>query len=69
MYTEYIITRQGQAVALLLPVDARAVESAIAQAGRQAAVGWEAYVRLAEQLHWRWPAERTTQEILDEIGR
>jgi len=66
---EYIITHQGRPVALLLPVDAQAIEKAIAQAGGRsgAAGGWEAYARLAEQLRQRWPASQTTSDLLDAI--
>lgn len=67
---EYIITYQGRPTALLLPVDTGAVEAAMVEASKQAvAGGWEAYVRVAEQVRQAWPVERKTQEVLDEIRR
>jgi len=67
---EYVITYQGRPTALLLPVDTGAVEAAMVKASKQAvAGGWEAYVRVAEQARQAWPAERTTQEVLDEVRR
>ena len=67
---EYVITYQGQPVALLLPVNVEKMEAAIVQAGKQGvAGGWETYARLAGQLRRDWPAERGTQDLLDEIRR
>jgi prevent-host-death family protein len=67
---EYVITYQGQPVALLLPVNAETMEAVIVQAGKQGvAGGWETYARLAEQLRQAWPAEQGTQDTLDEIRR
>ena len=67
---EYIITRQGQPVAFLSPIDAAALEAALAEAGRRSVVNrLDAYNRLAEQLRHDWPAERKTQDVLDEIRR
>ena len=65
---EYIITYQGRPVALLLPVNAEAIEAAMVQTGKQSVVGgWETYARLAEQVRLAWPAEQGTQDILDEV--
>jgi prevent-host-death family protein len=65
---EYVVTYQGRPIALLLPVDAEVVEAAVVDTSRTAVVGgWEAYARLAEQVRQAWPAERETQEVLDEI--
>ena len=68
---EYVITYQGRPMALLLPLDAEAVEAAMVEASKQAvAGGWEAYVRAAEQVRRAWPAERKTEEeVLDEVRR
>ena len=67
---EYVITYQGRPMALLPPVDTGAVEAAMVEASKQAvAGGWEAYARAAEQVRRAWPAERKTQEVLDEVRR
>ena len=67
---EYIITYQGQPVAVLLPLDTIAVERAILDIGKQKAVqGWEAYARIAETVRARWPETASTQDVLDEIRR
>jgi prevent-host-death family protein len=67
---EYIITYQGRPVALLLPVQADVVERAMVEAGRRSvADGWEAYARIAEELRRDWPADKSTQELMDEIRR
>ena len=67
---EYIITYQGKPVALLLPVQSEVVEKAMVKAGRRSvADGWEAYARIAEELRRDWPADRSTQELIDEIRR
>ena len=65
---EYVITYQGRPVALLLPVNAEAIEAAMVQTGKQSVVGgWETYARLVEQVRLAWPAEQGTQDILDEV--
>ena len=67
---EYIITYQGKPVALLLPVQAEVVEKTMVEAGqRSVADGWETYARLAEELRRDWPADKSTQELMDEIRR
>ena len=66
--TEYVITYQGQPVAVLLPIDDKAMEEAIVQASKQNVLGgWEAYARLADQVSQAWPSERRTQDLIDEI--
>ncbi|MGC9396618.1 MAG: type II toxin-antitoxin system Phd/YefM family antitoxin [Anaerolineae bacterium] len=68
--TEYIITYQGKPVAVMLPVDAAAVEQAILDIGKQGtAQGWDAYVQVADTVRQRWPEATTTQSLLDEIRR
>ena len=67
---EYIITHQGKPVAFLAPVDEQAVENAMVQAGRSTGEdGWDAYMRLVEELRRTWPADLTTQDLIDEIRR
>jgi prevent-host-death family protein len=67
---EYIITHQGRPIALLLPINSEMVEASLLRAGRQSrAEGWEVYDRLAREIRQRWPAEETTQDLLDEIRR
>jgi len=67
---EYIITYQGKPVALLLPVQTDIVEKAMVEAGRRSvADGWETYARIAEELRRDWPADKSTQELMDEIRR
>jgi prevent-host-death family protein len=67
---EYIITYQGRPVAILLPVDEKAIEVAIVQAGkRSAAGGWEMYQTLADVLRQTWPTGQRTQELLDDMRR
>jgi prevent-host-death family protein len=67
---EYVITYQGKPVAFLSPVNEQAVESAMVQASRASAEdGWAAYLRLVEQLRAAWPADLSTQELIDEIRR
>ena len=68
--TEYVVTYQGRPIAMLLPVDAERIEAAMIQVGKQSRTGgWEAYAQLAEQTREAWPAEKRTQELLDEIRR
>ena len=65
---EYIITYQGQPVALLLPLDATAVEQAILQVGKRGALqAWDAYAQIAARARAVWPASTGTQALLDEI--
>jgi prevent-host-death family protein len=67
---KYIITYQGKPVALLLPVQAEVVEKTMVEAEqRSVADGWETYARLAEELRRDWPADKSTQELMDEIRR
>ncbi len=68
--TEYIITHQGQPVALLLPLDAQAVEEAILQVGKRgAAEGWDGYTKVAERVRQAWPEDTHTDALIDEIRR
>lgn len=66
--TEYVITYQGQPVALLLPLDPEAVAQTLVQLGKRGGTqGWEAYAQTAERVRSRWPATTDTQALLDEI--
>jgi prevent-host-death family protein len=68
--TEYIITYQGQPVAILLPLDAEAVEAAILRVGREAAAArWDAYDETAARVRAAWPKDYDSQSLLDEIRR
>jgi prevent-host-death family protein len=65
---EYVITHQGEPVALLLPIDEQAVQAAILQAAHGAAGnGWERYSQVAELVRAGWPAGAATQRLLDEV--
>lgn len=67
---EYVITYQGKPVAFLSPVDERAVEAAMVQASRTPVEdGWTAYMRLVEELRATWPADLSTQDLIDGIRR
>jgi prevent-host-death family protein len=67
---EYIVTYQGRPVALLLPVDSEAVEEAMVQAGRKSVEGGlETWRRVMGQVSRDWPADKSTQELIDEIRR
>jgi len=67
---EYIITNQGQPVAILLPLDAEAVEQAILDVGKRgAARGWDAYAQVVERVREAWPADTDTQAALDDVRR
>ena len=67
---EYIITYQGHPVALLVPVDTEAVEAALARASKRAGGNaWESYNRLAEEMRRAWPADKSTEEVINEIRR
>ena len=68
--TKYVITCQGRPIAVLLPVEADAVEPTVVEASRQAVPGgWDAYARAAEQVRQAWPAEWKAKEVLGEIRR
>jgi len=67
---EYIITYQGHPIALLLPVNAEAIEAAMVEAGKESVSGgWENYLHLAAKVRRVWPTEKKTQDVLDEIRR
>jgi antitoxin (DNA-binding transcriptional repressor) of toxin-antitoxin stability system len=53
---EYIITCQGQPVAILQPVDTEAMEAAMLRTGKEsAAKAWDAYEKALRQGRESWP--------------
>lgn len=67
---EYVVTYQGRPVAIILPLDAERAEREMAQAGKKAVLSdWERYERLAEELRRAWPADVSTQDLIDSIRR
>jgi prevent-host-death family protein len=67
---EYVVTYQGRPVAILLPLDAGQAEVEMVQAGKKAILdNWARYERLAEELRRTWPADRSTQTLIDSIRR
>ena len=67
---EYVVTVQGRPVAVLLPIDAEAVEEAMVQAAKRgAARGWAAYAKLIEEGRAKWPPGVGSQDAIDAIRR
>jgi prevent-host-death family protein len=67
---EYVITYQGQPVAVILPVDSELVKKAMLDASKQSALsGMDTYLRLAETLRKDWPADQSTQSLIDEVRK
>ena len=67
---EYVITYQGRPVAFLSPVDEEAVETAMVRAGRESAGdGWEAYLRLIDEIRSNPLRQHPTQDLMDETRR
>jgi prevent-host-death family protein len=67
---EYVVTYQGRPVAILLPLDAGQAEVEMVQAGKKAILdNWTRYERLAQELRDAWPADRSTQDLIDSIRR
>ena len=65
---EYVVTYQGRPVAIILPLDAGRAEREMVQASKKAALGnWERYELLAEELRRVWPADLSTQDVIDSI--
>jgi prevent-host-death family protein len=66
---EYVITHQGRPVAILLPLDADQAQKEV-RAGKRSVLGnWERYARLADELRQAWPADVSTQDLIDSIRR
>jgi len=67
---EYVVTYQGRPVAVILPLDIERAEKEMVRAGKEAVLGnWERYERLAEELRRAWPADLSTQDVVDAIRR
>jgi prevent-host-death family protein len=67
---EYVITYNGRPVAVILPLDVERAEAAMVEAGRQAVLdNWDRYERVAAQVRQAWPADRSTQDVIDAIRR
>jgi prevent-host-death family protein len=67
---EYVVTYQGRPVALILPLDTERVEAEITAASKRAILGdWEQYERLAQEIRDAWPADVSTQDLMDAIRR
>ena len=67
---EYVVTYQGRPVAIILPLDAGRAEREMVQASKKAVLGsWERYERLAEELRRAWPADLSTQGVVNSIRR
>lgn len=67
---EYVVTYQGRPVAVILPVDTERAEAEMVVASKKAVLGdWERYERLAEEIRSAWPADVSTQDLIDAIRR
>ena len=67
---EYVITYQGRPVAILLPLNTEQAEQEMVQAGKRAILdNWARYELLAEELRQTWPADLSTQDLIDAIRR
>lgn len=65
---EYVVTYQGEPVAILLPLDAEAVEKAIIEVGKRGATqGWDTYAQVVERVRAVWPEGTDTQTLVDDI--
>ena len=67
---EYVVTYQGRPVAIILPLDTERAEAEMVQAGKRAIPSnWEQYEQIAQEIRDAWPADLTTQDLLDDIRR
>ena len=67
---EYVVTYQGRPVAIILPLDAERAERDLVQASKKAVLdNWERYERLAKELRQAWPADLSSQDVVDAIRR
>jgi len=67
---EYVVTYQGRPVAVILPLDTAEAEAEMVKASKSAVVGdWERYEGLAEEIRRAWPADLSTQDLIDAVRR
>ena len=67
---EYVVTYQGRPVAAILPIDTERAEAEMVKVAKQAVIDdWERYERLAEEIRCAWPADLSTQDLMDAIRR
>lgn len=67
---EYVITYQGRPVAILLPLDTDEAEQEMVRAGKRAVLdNWARYELLAAELRDSWPADVSTQDLMDAVRR
>lgn len=67
---EYVVTYQGRPVAIILPLDTERAEAEMVQAGKKAIrSNWEQYEQIAQEIRDAWPADLTTQDLIDAIRR
>lgn len=69
-HAEYVVTYQGRPVAIILPLDAERAEREMVQASKKAVPNnWERYECLSEELRRAWPADLSTQDVINSIRR
>ncbi|MBN1584445.1 MAG: type II toxin-antitoxin system Phd/YefM family antitoxin [Anaerolineae bacterium] len=69
-HAEYVITYQGRPVAIILPLDTDRAEAEMVQAGKKAIHrNGERYEKIANEIRAAWPANLSTQDLLDDIRR
>ena len=67
---EYVVTYQGRPVAVILPLDTAQAEAEMVKASKNAVLGnWERYERLADEIRRAWPADVSTQDLIDAVRR
>ena len=67
---EYVITYQGRPVAIILPLDAQRAEAEMVQAAKKAIPSdRERYEQIAQEIREAWPADISTQDLIDAIRR
>jgi len=67
---EYVVTYQGRPVAIILPLDVERAEAEMVQAGKKAILdNWQRYEQIANEIRNAWPADLSTQDLIDAIRR
>ena len=67
---EYVVTYQGRPVAIILPLDEERAEAEMVQAGKKAILsGWDQYEQIAQEIRDVWPADVSTQDLIDAVRR